>query len=434
MKKKINYINGFGNEHGSEAVKGALPIGRFNPQKTKFGLYTEQISSTAFTAPRVNNRRSWFYRIRPSVSMGAFHEFDVGLLRSAPIVEAKHTPNLLRWDPCPEPDVPTDFIEGLVTMAASGQVGMDGLAIHTYAANRSMYNRYFYNADGELLLVPYFGRMLIHTEMGRLDIEVGEIAVIPRGVKFQVLLAEGHELIRGYVAENYGMCLTLPERGPIGSNGLANDRDFLAPTAWYEDIEGDFELLAKFQGGVFTSKLTHSPLDAVAWVGTTYPYKYDLSRFNVINTVSFDHPDPSIFTVLTSPSATHGTANLDFVIFPPRWMVAEGTFRPPWFHRNIMSEFMGLISGVYDAKKEGFVQGGASLHSCMTAHGPEQGVFEKATRAELKPERYEGDLAFMFESRQVFTPTRYSLDSPTLQDDYARTCYQGFAKYFKNPD
>lgn len=434
MKKEIKYLNGFGNEHQSEAVEGALPVGCFNPQKSRLGLYTEQISTTAFTAPRHENRRSWLYRIRPSVSMGEFHDFDSGLIRSAPIVDASPTPNLLRWDPIPTPKVPTDFIEGLVTMAAAGRVGLDGLAIHKYVANRSMDRQYFYNADGELLIVPCGGNMLIHTEMGRLAVKPGEIVVIPRGIKFQILLDEDSDLIRGYIAENYGACLTLPERGPVGANGFANDRDFMAPTAWYEDLEGDFELVVKFQGKLFTSKLTSSPLDVVAWVGTSYPYKYDLSRFNVINTVSFDHPDPSIFTVLTSAGVTAGTANLDFVIFPPRWMVAEGTFRPPWFHRNIMSEFMGLINGVYDAKEDGFVKGGSSLHSCMTPHGPEKSVFEKASHAQLKPEKYEGNLAFMFESRQVFSPTRYALDSPTLQDDYASSCYQGFAKYFKKPE
>ena len=229
------------------------------------------------------------------------------------------------------------------------------------------------------------------------------------------------------VGYNYGAPLRLPELGPIGANGLANPRDFLAPVAAFEDDEAPHEIVAKAGGHLWSARVGHSPLDVVAWHGNVHPYKYDLARFNVINTVSYDHPDPSIFTVLTSPSDTPGVANCDFVIFPPRWMVAEGTFRPPWFHRNVMSELMGLVHGLYDAKATGFVPGGVSLHNCMSAHGPDRATWEKATAAPLAPQKIDDTLAFMFETRWVIAPTRAAMESPTLQKDYDG-CWADFPK------
>ena len=425
---ELRYLHGFGNEHETEAVAGALPIGQFNPQRAPMGLYAEQFSTTAFTAPRHLNRRTWLYRIRPSVAQGDYRLLPAKLLRSGPITEVPAAPNLMRWDALDFPPDSTDFIDSLVTMGANGQQQMHiGSAVHIYRANKDMTERFFYNADGELLIVPQQGAILARTEMGTLHVAPGEIVVIPRGVKFQVQLPAGKA--RGYICENYGAPFTLPERGPVGANGYANDRDFHYPVACFEDIDDQFELVAKFAGNLFTCPLDHSPLDVVAWVGTTAPYKYDLLRFNVINTVSFDHPDPSIFTVLTSLSDTPGVANVDFVIFPPRWMVAEHTFRPPWYHRNVMSEFMGLIRGVYDAKEAGFVPGGASLHNCMSPHGPEAAVFEKASNAQLEPERYRDVLAFMFESRFAYAPTRFALECDARQSDYI-DCWQGLKKHF----
>ena len=422
------YQAGFGNEHGSEALPGALPIGQFSPQKCPYGLYTEKFSSTAFTVARAGNRRTWFYRIRPSVVQEDFHRIDDGLLRSGPITEVETPPNQLRWDPIPIPSAPTDFVQGLVTLAANGNLAtQQGIGIHIYAANRSMSGRYFYNADGELLLVPQQGRLDVFTECGALEAAPGEILIIPRGMKFRVDLPDGPS--RGYVCENYGAAFMLPERGPVGSDGYANNRDFLAPCARYEELSGKFELVCKFGGRLYACGIGHSPLDVVAWVGTSVPYKYELARFNVMNTVSYDHPDPSIFTVLTSPSDSAGVANCDFVIFPPRWMVAEHTFRPPWYHRNIMSEFMGLIYGLYDAKEAGFVPGGASLHNCMSAHGPDRDAFDKASNAALKPARYEDTMAFMFESRYVIQPTRFALECPQRQKDYM-LCWQGLVSNF----
>ena len=410
-----SYLSGFGNHHESEAVTGALPQGRNSPQQVAFGLYAEQVSGSAFTAPRHENLRSWQYRLLPSAEHTAYHLLEPGQLRTAPCTEVATPPNRLRWSPFTNPTAPTDFIDGLMTIATNGNASLQqGMAVHIYAANRSM-NRCFYNADGELLLVPEQGGLSLKTEFGILQVKPGEIAVIPRGIKFRVDVAGP---VRGYVCENYGAPFRLPELGPIGANGLANMRDFLAPTAWFEDVADATEIIAKFGGNLWTYETPGSPLNVVAWHGNYYPYKYDLANFQVINSVSYDHCDPSIFTVLTSPSATAGTANADFVIFPPRWLVADNTFRPPWFHRNIMSEYMGLVHGAYDAKAGGFLPGGGSLHNSFSAHGPDKPSFEKASTVELKPHYLDNTLAFMFESRYVFAPTAFALDAPELQDNY----------------
>ncbi|HTV44022.1 MAG TPA: homogentisate 1,2-dioxygenase [Stellaceae bacterium] len=427
MSAVTRYLSGFGNEHASEAAPGALPVGQNAPQRHPLGLYTEQISGSAFTAPRGENRRSWLYRIRPSAAHPAFRRIANGLVRSAPFTEAEPPPNRLRWDPLPEPEAPADFIDGLVTMGGNGDAGLaTGIAIHIYRATRPM-QRAFYDADGELLIVPQQGRLLLRTEFGLVETAPGEIALVPRGVKFRVDLPDGRA--RGYLCENYGRLFRLPELGPVGANGLANPRDFLTPAAAFEDRDEPVEIVTKFAGNLWMAEFDHSPFDVVAWHGNYAPCKYDLARFNTLGTVSFDHPDPSIFTVLTAPSEIVGTANCDFVIFPPRWLVAEHTFRPPWFHRNVMNEFMGLVRGVYDAKAEGFVPGGASLHNCMAAHGPDAATYERASTAELTPQKITDTLAFMFETRFPIRPTRFALETPALQRDYD-ACWQGLVKRF----
>jgi homogentisate 1,2-dioxygenase len=424
----IKYSTGFNNEHSSEALPDALPIGQFSPQRCPYNLYAEQFSTSAFTQARDQNRRSWLYRIRPSASMGDFTAIDKGLIRTAPLGGAPCPPNVMRWDPQSLADTSTDFIDGLCTIAANGDASTQtGMAIHWYHANHGMQDRYFYNADGELLFIPQQGQFIAYTELGLLHLTVGEILVIPRGIKFKIEPQSKH--VSGYLCENYGSPLTLPERGPLGANGLANQRDFEYPQAWFEDADTPCQLVIKFCGELYQAPLDHCPLDVVAWVGNSAPYKYDLGRFNVINTVSFDHPDPSIFTVLTSASDTNGMANMDFVIFPPRWMVAEHTFRPPWYHRNIMSEFMGLITGSYDSKEQGFEPGGMSLHNCMSAHGPEAKVFDKASQTALSPQRYEHSLAFMLESRYVIAPTEYALNTDTRQLNY-QDCWGQLKKHF----
>lgn len=421
------YQSGFANHFSTEAEVGALPTNQNSPQKVPYGLFAEQLNGTAFMAPRDGNRRVWLYRIRPSVIAGKFvpcaHEF----LQSRPFTQTA-TPNQLRWNPLSMPDKPTDFIAGLTTIAGNGSLSSArGSACHIYHANRSMEERFFYNADGEMLIVPQVGTLILATELGIISLEPGEIAVIPCGIKFQARLESGPS--RGYVCENYGPYFRLPQLGPIGSNGLAYPQHFLTPTAWYEDKQGKFELIAKFQGRLFKAPLNHSPLDVVAWHGNYAPYKYDLRKFQVINTVSFDHCDPSIYTVLTSPSELEGVANVDFVIFPPRWSVAEHTFRPAYFHRNVMSEFMGLIFGSYEAKAEGFLPGGFSLHNKMSAHGPDAQSFAKAIDAELTPIKIDGALAFMFESSLVFEPTDWARETNSLQKDY-QECWQGIKSNF----
>ncbi|CAM3806459.1 homogentisate 1,2-dioxygenase [Polaromonas hydrogenivorans] len=421
----LHYQSGFANEFATEALPGALPEGRNSPQQAPYGLYAEQLSGTAFTAPRHANRRSWLYRIRPAAMHLPFERIGEGSRWLSRFDEVPTPPNQLRWDPLPMPDAsePTDFVDGMVTMAGNTSCG-----IHLYAANRSMDTRFFYNADGEMLIVPQEGRLHLATEMGVLEVEPQEIAVIPRGVRFQVSLPDGQA--RGYVCENYGALFKLPDLGVIGSNGLANPRDFRTPVAAYEDREGEFELLAKFNGHLWKAAIGHSPLDVVAWHGNYAPYKYDLRRFNAIGSISYDHPDPSIFLVLQSPTDTPGVDAIDFVIFPPRVLTMQNTFRPPWFHRNFASEFMGLVHGAYDAKAEGFVPGGASLHNCMSGHGPDADTFAKASSADTSKADYiTGTMAFMFETPTVIQPTRYALETVQLQHEYYR-CWQGLKKNF----
>jgi len=425
------YMTGFGNEFASEALPGALPQGQNSPQRPAYGLYAEQLTATAFTAPRAHNRRSWLYRILPAAVHGAFtplaqHAFHNDFGRG-PL-----NPEQMRWDPLPLPGAPADFVEGLFTMAGNGSpAAQQGVAVHLYAADRDMTTRYFYDADAELLLVPQQGRLRIATELGVLQVEPQQVAVIPRGIRFRVALPDGPA--RGYVLENFGAHLRLPDLGPIGANGLANPRDFQTPQAAYEDLQGDFELVAKFQGHLWRADIGHSPLDVVAWHGNCAPYRYDLRRFNAIGSISFDHPDPSIFTVLTSPSHAPGTASVDFAIFPPRWLVAQHTFRPPWFHRNVASEFMGLVHGAYDAKAGGFVPGGASLHNSMSGHGPDPATFARASSADLSvPDAITDSMAFMFETASVLRATAQALVAPHRQRDYGQ-CWADLPRNFRAP-
>jgi homogentisate 1,2-dioxygenase len=422
----LRYQTGFGNSFESEAIPAALPVGRNSPQKTNFGLYAELLSGNAFTAPRADNRRSWMYRMRPSAGHPPFrlNETETAF-RSPPFEEVPPSPNRLRWDAFDIPEAPTDFIDGIVTLAGNGDAAMGaGCASHIYLANRSM-DGVFYNADAEMLVVPQQGALRFATELGRLDVWPGHIILIPRGLKFRVELFD--DAARGYICENYGAQFRLPELGPIGSNALANIRDFEAPVAWFEDVDTPVRCVQKYAGRFWETELGHSPFDVVAWHGNLVPVRYDLARFCPVGSIAFDHPDPSIYTVLTSPSDQPGTANVDFVIFPPRWLVAEDTFRPPWFHRNVMSEFMGLIYGTYDAKEGGFVPGGASLHNVMQAHGPDEAAHAGAVAADLAPRKIEGSIAFMFESRWAFRPTRLAMESSHLQTDYDE-CWQGFRK------
>jgi homogentisate 1,2-dioxygenase len=415
----IRYQPGFGNEFESEALPGALPVGQNNPQKPPRGLYTEQLSGTAFTLPNHRNRRTWLYRIRPSVRHAwRFSETDLPHhIRTAPNRETDPPIGQLRWDPPPFPDEATTFLTGIRTVATNGDAHLQaGMAAHVYMATESMTDTYFFDADGELLIVPQQGRLRFVTELGVLEVSPGEICLMPRGMIFRVELLDGPS--RGYICENYGAYLELPERGPIGANGMANPRDFLHPVAAYEDTEASGVLYVKFDGRILAVETDYSPLDVVAWHGNHVPWKYDLTRYNVMGSISFDHPDPSIFTVLTAESDRPGMANVDFVVFADRWLVGEHTFRPPYYHRNIMSEFMGILYGVYDAKEEGFLPGGMSLHNMYFPHGHDHDAWIKATTSDLRPEKLSDTMSFMFETRYPLIPTAYASSIPALQDDY----------------
>jgi homogentisate 1,2-dioxygenase len=424
MSAHRSYQSGFGNEFASEAVPGALPIGRNSPQKVAHGLFAELLSGTAFTAPRASNLRSWLYRRHPSVVAGAYEPLAHAHLKTGARDGVAAPPDPMRWHPVPIPEQATDFVEGLRTVVVNGDAeAQTGMAVHVYLANRSMGNSAFVNADGEMLLVPQQGELTITTEFGVLDVAPGEIAVLPRGMFFKVAVSGPS---RGYICENYGAAFRLPELGPIGSNGLANPRDFLVPVAALEEGAGAYRLIKKYSGALWVAPAASTPFNVAAWHGNLVPSKYDTAHFMTIGSISFDHPDPSIFTVLTSPSDTPGTANCDFVIFPPRWLVAEDTFRPPWYHRNVMSEFMGLVHGQYDAKPEGFVPGGMSVHNSFVPHGPDAEAFEKASSGPLAPHKLADTLAFMFESRYRFLPTEFAFSSGLLDAHYAE-CWASLA-------
>ncbi|TCN23246.1 homogentisate 1,2-dioxygenase [Sinorhizobium americanum] len=431
-EQSLIYMPGFGNDFETESLPGALPQGQNSPQKCSYGLYAEQLSGSPFTAPRGTNERSWLYRIRPSVRhTGRFAKIDYPHWKTAPHA-AEHALALgqLRWDPLPAPTGQLNFLQGIRTMTTAGDVLTQvGMAAHAYVFNADMVDDYFFNADGELLIVPETGAIQVFTELGKMDVAPSEICLVPRGMMFKVTRIGEGEVWRGYICENYGAKFTLPDRGPIGANCLANPRDFKTPVAAYEDKETPCRVQVKWCGSFHVVEIGHSPLDVVAWHGNYAPYKYDLKTFSPVGAILFDHPDPSIFTVLTAPSGEEGTANVDFVLFPPRWLVAEHTFRPPWYHRNIMSEFMGLIYGRYDAKEEGFVPGGMSLHNMMLAHGPDASGFEKATNSELKPVKLDNTMAFMFETRFPQQLTRFAAELETLQDNYI-DCWADLKKRF----
>lgn len=429
----LHYHSGFGNHFSSEAKPGALPSDQNNPLLCPFGLYAEQISGTSFTAPRRLNQRSWLYRIKPSVTHEPFHPRSPPHRRLVGDFNPSNSsanPTQLRWKPADHPDSPTDFVDGLYTVCGAGSAFLrHGYAIHMYTANKSM-DGAFCNADGDFLMVPQEGRLWITTECGKLQVSPGEIVVIPQGFRFSINLPDGPS--RGYVAEIFGTHFQLPDLGPIGANGLAAARHFLTPKAWFEDcIHPGYTIVQKFGGELFTAKQDFSPFNVVAWHGNYVPYKYDLNMFCPFNTVLIDHGDPSINTVLTAPSDKPGVALLDFVIFPPRWLVAEHTFRPPYYHRNCMSEFMGLIFGQYEAKADGFLPGGASLHSCMTPHGPDTKSYEAtiAQGDDAGPSRLRSTMAFMFESSLIPRVCQWSLESPHLDPDYYQ-CWIGLRSHF----
>ncbi len=431
----LHYMPGFGNDFETEALPGALPQGMNSPQKCAYGLYAEQLSGTAFTAPRGQNERTWCYRIRPSVKhTGRFSPIDLPYWRSAPDIDPMRASlGQYRWSPVPHSKAALTWLTGMRSMTTAGDVNIQvGMASHIYLVTASMQNEYFYSADSELLVIPQEGRLRFVTELGVIDLEPREIAILPRGLVYRVEVLDGPA--RGFVCENYGQKFDMPGRGPIGANCLANPRDFKTPVAWFEDREVPSRMVVKWCGQFHETHIGHSPLDVVAWHGNYAPLKYDLTTFSPVGAILFDHPDPSIFTVLTAPSGQEGTANIDFVLFRERWMVAEDTFRPPWYHKNIMSELMGNIYGIYDAKPEGFTPGGMSLHNMMLPHGPDRDAFEAASNATLKPEKLDNTMSFMIETRFPQHLTAFAAHEAPMQDDYIE-CWKGVEKKFDgNPE
>ncbi|WP_343565002.1 homogentisate 1,2-dioxygenase [Kiloniella sp. b19] len=424
------YMPGFGNDFETEALPGALPVGMNSPQKCEYGLYGEQLSGTAFTAPSHQNERSWCYRIRPSVRhVNRFEKIDLPYWETAPhVLEDVVSLGQYRWDPVAYTDETLTFLTGMRTMTTAGDVNTQiGMASHIYLINASMVDDYFYSADSELLIVPQEGSLRFYTELGIIDLEPREIAILPRGIVFRVEVLKGP--CRGFVCENYGQKFDLPGRGPIGANCMANRRDFKAPVAAFEDREAVSTVTVKWCGQFHRTVIDHSPLDVVAWHGNYAPVKYNLRDYCPVGSILFDHPDPSIFTVLTAPSGVEGTANIDFVLFRERWMVAENTFRPPWYHKNVMSELMGNIYGEYDAKPQGFVPGGMSLHNMMLPHGPDKTAFEKASGEELGPVKLDQTMSFMFETRFPQHLTAFAAKEAPLQDDYVE-CWTDIEKKF----
>ena len=424
------YMSGFGNDFQTEALPEALPDGQNSPQKCNYGLYGEQLSGTAFTAPRSQNERTWCYRIRPSVKhTHRFKKIDFSYWKSAPhVLPDVASLGQYRWDPIPTTSNGHTWLTGMYTMTTAGDVNTQiGMAAHTYLVTKSMQNEYFYSADSELLVVPQVGKLRFCTELGILDVHPQEIAIIPRGLVYRVEVVDGPA--RGFVCENYGQKFNLPGRGPIGANCMANRRDFKAPVAYYEDKEIQSIVTVKWAGQFHQTQINHSPLDVVAWHGNYTPYKYDLNAYCPVGATLFDHPDPSIYTVLSAPSGVEGTANVDFVLFRDRWSVAENTFRPPWYHKNVMSELMGNIHGQYDAKPEGFIPGGMSLHNMMLPHGPDKAAFEAASNAKLEPQKLENTMSFMFETRFPQHLTKFAACEAPLQDDYI-DCWIDLEKKF----
>eukprot|EP01059_Diplonema_ambulator_P028060 TRINITY_DN46774_c0_g1_i1.p1 TRINITY_DN46774_c0_g1~~TRINITY_DN46774_c0_g1_i1.p1 ORF type:complete len:451 (+),score=178.64 TRINITY_DN46774_c0_g1_i1:67-1419(+) len=424
---KYEYISGYGGEIKSEAKEGAIPEMYNTPQVCPLGLYAEQINGTAFTKPRDGNRRTWVYKIRPSaVHDEMVKEEGFALTKSTDLAD----PRQRRWHPFPLAEAKTTFVQSLTPYAGAGDPSIKaGVRIYLYSFNTPMGDSCFYNSDGDFLFVAETGELDIITELGRLQVRSGEICVIPRGLKFQVNNVSPN--CRGYVCEVFDGHFKIPDLGPIGANGLANPRDFLAPTAWYEDRVCAYKTFNKFGGDLWSYKADRSPFDVVGWHGNYVPVKYDLARFCAVNSVTFDHLDPSIFTVLTCQTADPGTAAMDFVIFPPRYMVQMNTFRPPYYHRNCMSEFMGNICGAYEAKEKGFQPGGATLHSCMTGHGPDAGGFEKASKLDTmevqRPSKT--DLAFMFETTYMLKLSDFAYNN--LKDEEYIKCWHGLKSHFK---
>jgi len=422
---------GFGNVHQSEDLPDALPRDQNSPRRVAYGLYAEQVNGSGFVAPRHENRRSWLYRVRPSADQSPAVALPQGFLAGDFLAEPPE-PNLAGWAPLPLPTVATDFVDGLATLGGAGSARLRrGYAVHVYAANRGMEDRCFGNADGDLLILPEQGALTLLTELGPLEVAPGQVALVPRGIRFSVLVSVGGA--RGYVAESFGRPFGLPDRGPVGANGLADARHFRAPSAWHEDrVSLGYRVTAKLAGRLFESTQDHSPFDVAAWQGNHVPTVYDLDAFSPVGNARFDHGDPSIHTVLSAPMDEQGAHTLDLVAFVARWDVTEHTFRPPYFHRNVTTELNGIVR---DAVVPGspFVPGCFFLTPSLVPHGVVAASVERhlAEAAAESPRRSsESSLWFQFETALPFVPTPWARDAAHRIADWPLV-WGAYRKHFR---
>jgi homogentisate 1,2-dioxygenase len=426
--REMTTLEGFGAPLQSEALPGALPLHQNSPRHAPYGLYPEQLSGTAFGLPRHKNLRTWLYRIRPSAQQSPFrplrHETFTTAFTSEPV-----EPNLFGWRPCPIPSAGQDFVDGIVTLGGAGDGhSRRGYALHWFTANRSMDNRAFCNADGDFLLVPQLGELTLVTELGVLEVGTGQIALLPRGLRYSVVLRS--PAARGFIAEVYGRHFELPERGVIGANGLADARHFRTSTAWFEDrLELGYRITSKLGGVLYDAQQDYSPYDVVAWHGNYVPYVYDLAAFVPVSNVRVDHPDPSIYSVVSCPLDETGSNLLDLIVFPPRWDPTEHTFRPPFFHRNATMEWNAVVRS--DSSDGALFESGVSfLTPPMTPHGVTSAAVERAFRldeatAAVPHRSSDQSLWIQFESSLPLQlsplarePSRAILDWPTVWGAY----------------
>ncbi|KAK0434287.1 homogentisate 1,2-dioxygenase [Armillaria borealis] len=405
------YQVGFGNRFASEAIPGILPQGQNHPQKNKYGLYMEGMTGSPFVAPRPQNLHAFMYRIRPSLDHKKFvrlpdsPDMESNFLPTNPKVHI--SPTQLNWAPPPFPSSKdeVDFIAGLKTIGGNGEpTAREGLALHIYLANADMKNKAFCDSDGDMLVVPQQGRLDVQTEFGRMMVRPGELMVIQKGMKFKVSLPDGPS--RGYVQEIFGSHFELPDLGPIGGHGMANPRDFEVPLASFEIDETSWE--GKIGGQLFSAAQDHIPFDVVAWQGNYVPYKYAMEKFIFVGSVSKDHLDPSVFTVLTAKSKATGIPLVEILTVSERWNVASDTFRPPYYHRNNATEILCFISGERGGR---YVPGGIVLQTVFCPHGPPPEVHKAAIVAELKPERIsKGSMAIAIETPMILSMTDYAMN------------------------
>ncbi|RSL87550.1 hypothetical protein CDV31_016235 [Fusarium ambrosium] len=450
LKEKYTYLNGLGNLHQSEAFPDAVPLVNSYPQHAKYGLRSEKVSGTSFTAtPRSQNLWSFLYRARPSYNHGTFELWNQHLETANPSRPKHLTPNSYVW---PTFNVTKGDWTAQHLLGGNGSpTDKTGVAIWLFHVNKDMPPQtVFSSQDGEALIVPQTGALDIQTEYGKLLVRQQEIAVIPRGIKYRVTLPEGKEA-RGYVLELYQGHFRLPELGIIGSIGLANPRDFQVPTASFDgkiesqgdtqvavanDGRGEWTIISRLDTKLWFATQDSTPFDVAGWQGTLYPYKYDVRRFNYIGNLNYDHADPSVFVVLTSQSygKEPGTAVVDFAAVGEHWHPAQHTLRVPWYHRNTASEFVFPIIAEQDPKSrlntsDTFGPWGAWLNANMVTHGSnEQEYAEWQAKDTLTPMKLQdfGVTSAIIETEATLLLTDWAFEAATKNfKDQTNAAFEG---------